>query len=87
MSLASHVTNLFSSGSPGTGPEEGNGNGLATDGLSRGNGSIEDGILGATPFKSKTMPPQTIEEEGRPPYLHVRFTFYLEDDADLFPSL
>jgi hypothetical protein len=74
MSLASRVTNLFSSGSTGgTGLEEGNETGLASDGLERGNRRMEDGILGATAFKPETMSPQTVEEEGRPPYLHVRF--------------
>jgi hypothetical protein len=74
MSLASRVTNLFSSGSTGgTGPEEGNETGLASDGLERGNRRMEDGILGARAFKPETMSPQTVEEEGRPPYLHVRF--------------
>lgn len=76
MSLASHVTNLFSSGSPGTGPEDGNGISLANDGLSKGHGSMEDGISRSLPSRSETMPPQMIEEEGRPPYLHVRFNIF-----------
>lgn len=71
MSLASRVTKLFSSGSPGTGQEQGNDTGLANDGLSRGEGRVADGIFGASAYKSKTMPPKTVEEEGRPPYLHV----------------
>lgn len=65
MSLASRATNLFSVGSPGTGQEDGNDTGLANDGLSRGNGIMSDGVLEAAAFK-----PKTVEEEGRPPYLH-----------------
>jgi hypothetical protein len=74
MSLASRVTNLFSSGSPGTG-QEGNDIGLADDGLSRGKGTLADGIFGGAAFKSETMGPQNGEEEGRPPYLHVCLCF------------
>lgn len=66
MSLASRATNLFFVGSPGTGQEDGNDTGLANDGLSRGNGIMPDGVLEAATFK-----PKTVEEEGRPPYLHV----------------
>jgi hypothetical protein len=88
MSLASRVSNLISSGSPGTRQEVDNDIGLADDGLSGGKGSLADGRFGAAHFKSETMSPQTIEEEGRPPYLHVRVTTSSASKTTLtlFPS-
>jgi hypothetical protein len=71
MSLASRAANLFFAGSPGTGQEDSNDVGLVNDGQSRGNGSMSDGILEAVAYTPHTMHSQTIEEEGRPPYLHV----------------
>ena len=63
MSLASRVTNFFSSSDSTQGFAD------ADDGLPGGKGSFADGRLG---LRSDTMSPEAIEEEARPPYIHVR---------------
>jgi hypothetical protein len=71
MSLTSRVANLFSSGSPST--QQGrNEFGIVDDGLPGGKQTFADVNLGPEGFRSKTMAPKKDEEEGRPPYLHVR---------------
>jgi hypothetical protein len=71
MSLASRVTNFFSGSTSAR--REGNDLGFADadDGLPGGKGSVADGRL-AKGFRSENMAQKAAEEEGRPPYLHVR---------------
>ena len=66
MSLASRVTNFFSSSNSTQGFAD------ADDGLPGGERSFVDGRLGV---RSDTMAPKAIEEEARPSYLHVRSSF------------
>ena len=72
MSLASRVANLFSSSS--TGPQQSrNEFGLVDDGVPAGKQGLADIKLGAERVMSETNAQKTVEEEARPPYLHVRF--------------
>ena len=74
MSLASRVTNFFSSSSSIQRQERNDlGFADADDGLPGGKGSFVDGRLGTKGFRTDTMAQKTVEEEGRPPYLHVRY--------------
>lgn len=73
MSLASRVTNFFSSSNSTQGFAD------ADDGLPGGKGSFVDGRLG---LRSNTMAPKAVEEEARPPYIHVRSYVVLGDCAD-----
>ena len=67
MSLASRVTNFFSA-------QRGERNDLGfadgDDVLPGGKGSFVNGTLGGM---SEIMAQKAVEEEGRPPYLHVRY--------------
>ena len=72
MSLASRVANLFSSGST-TKTADRNEFGFVDDGLSEGKETFADVRLGREGIRSKTMAPKAVEEEARPPYLHVRW--------------
>lgn len=69
MSLTSRVINLFSSGSTAAPAED------RTKFAIADNGGEEDVkfIVGKSLFGSQTMAKGDIEDEGRPPYLHVRF--------------
>jgi hypothetical protein len=73
MSLASRVTDFFSSSNSSQGFAD------ADDGLPGGKESFVDGRLG---LKSDTMAPEAVEEEARPPYIHVRLYFVSVDCAD-----
>jgi len=70
--MASRIGNLFSSGSTST--EQGNRSsfGFADDGLPEGKRDLFDSRVGTGAFQSNTMAQKTDEDEGRPPYLHVR---------------
>jgi hypothetical protein len=76
MFLASKVANLFSSGS--TNPQSNRpGFGFVDDGLSGVSGgkhTFADVKLGPKGFTPEIMASKTVEEEGRSPYLHVRYT-------------
>jgi len=69
MSLTSRVANLFFSGSTNSSREDRND--LIDNGLPAGNQSFTSVGMGTELVGSKTMAPQALEEEGRPPYLHV----------------
>lgn len=73
MSLASRVANFLS---PGVSAQEGDSKSFrpVDDGLPRGTGSYSGVRLGAEVFNSTNMAPEAIEEEDRPPYLHVWFS-------------
>jgi hypothetical protein len=71
MSLTSRVANLFSSGSTGT-QQDRSDIGFVDDGLSGGKQAFPDVKLGTEGYRSETMAQKAHEEEGRPPYLHVR---------------
>ena len=62
MSLASRVTNFFSTSNSTQGFAD------ADDGLPEEKGSCVDGRLD---FGSDTMPSKAVEAEARPPYFHV----------------
>jgi hypothetical protein len=62
MSLASRVTNFFSSSNSTQSLAD------ADDGLPEEKGGFVNGRLG---LGSNTMSPEAVEEEARPPYLHV----------------
>lgn len=69
MSLTSRVVNLFSSGSAGSPAEDRTKFGIVDDGGEEDvNVRVGKRLLG-----SKVMAQEEVEEEGRPPYLHVRF--------------
>ncbi len=70
MSLASLVANLFSPESTRTAPSR-TGFGIVDDGESGGN-SFADVKLRTEGLGTNTMASEALEEEGRPPYLHVR---------------
>lgn len=71
MSLTSRVSNLFSSGSTNPSTQRDNNIiALGEDGLPGGRNNITDISLSHA-IGSKTMAQETIEEEDRPPYLHV----------------
>lgn len=71
MSLASRVANLFSSST--TSPQQNrNEFGLVDDGVPAGRQHFADIKLGAETVMSETVAQKAVEEEGRPPYLHVR---------------
>jgi len=71
MSLTSRVANLFSSSS--TSPQQSrNEFGFVDDGVPAGKQGIADIKLGAERVRSDTMAQKAVEEEARPPYLHVR---------------
>lgn len=69
MSLASRVANLFSSS---TSPQRTNDFGLVNDGGPAGQQGLADIRLGAESVMSETNAQKAVEEEARPPYLHVR---------------
>jgi len=69
MSLTSRVANLFSSGSTTSSREDRNE--LADNGLSGGKEAFTSVGMGTSIVGSETMAPKALEEEGRPPYLHV----------------
>ena len=72
MSLASRVSNLFSGFLV---PErEQNKLGFGDDGLSDEGLIFADSRSSIHAGDSDTMAPKNVEEEGRPPYLHVRAT-------------
>jgi hypothetical protein len=72
MSLASKVANLFSSES--TNPQSNRpGFGFVDDGLSRGEHTFAAVKLGSESLTSEIMASKAAEEEGRSPYLHVRY--------------
>ena len=78
MSLASRVTNLFSSGSTNTRGENRNSLGFADDGLSGGDDNLTRIIMGTELVGSgTTMAPEALEDEARPPYLHVSWVLPL----------
>ena len=62
MSLASRVTNFFSA-------QRGERNNL---GFADADDGLAGGIDGRLGIRSETMAQKAVEEEGRPPYLHVR---------------
>lgn len=72
MTLGS-ITNLFFSGSTNTQPEDRHRLGFAEDGLPGGRESFTDVRFGSDVVGSETMAPKALEEEGRPPYLHVSY--------------
>ena len=76
MSLASRVANLFSSGST-TQPTDRNEFGFVDDGLSEEKEIFADVKLGEEGFRLEIMAPKAVEEEARPPYLHVRWQAYV----------
>ena len=74
MSLGSLVANLFSSST--TKPQEArNDIDFADDGLSGGKPTFMATEFGERGFRPETMAPKEAEEEGRPPYLHVRANY------------
>jgi hypothetical protein len=80
MSLTSRLANLFSSGSTNTQRDHNTTNTveLGEHGLPGWKNSTTDirtGILG-----SETMAQKAIEEEDRPPYLHVGYTDQFEKE-------
>lgn len=82
MSLTSRVTNLFSSGSY-TSPEDRHRLGFADDEITGTKGPFTDVRSGTELSGSDTMASQAVEEEGRPPYLHVSlFGIYSETVTD-----
>jgi hypothetical protein len=69
MSLTSRVANLFFTST--NAGEDRNRVGFADDGLAGGKYTFSDVRLGTDIIRSETMAPKALEEEGRPPYLHV----------------
>ena len=75
MSLTSRVTNLFSaSANTQQARDELN---LVDNGLSGGKQAFSDVVTGREGLKLKSMASVGLEDEGRPPYLHVRTHFHL----------
>jgi hypothetical protein len=74
MSLASRVANLFSGSSTSAGQDQSQFT-LANDGLSDRHISLSGVESRRRGAYSDTMSPKEVEEEGRPPYLHVRHYF------------
>jgi hypothetical protein len=74
MTLGSSVANLFFSGPTNTQQEDRNRLGFADDGLPGGKQSFTDVRFGTELVESETMAPKALEEEGRPPYLHVGYS-------------
>ncbi len=72
MSLGSLVANLFS-GSTSRTQQVRNEFEFADDGLSEGKPTFADTKFGSGGFRSETMASKEDEEEGRPPYVHVRW--------------
>jgi hypothetical protein len=72
MSLASKVANLFSSGSTNTQAHR-NVFGFVDDGLSEGKQTFADVEFGSEGLTSGIMLSKAGEEEGRRPYIHVRY--------------
>lgn len=74
MSLGSLVTNLFcaSTPTPKSQQQDRNEFTFADDGLSAGKQDFADANVRSGRFRTETMAPKEDEEEGRPPYLHVR---------------
>ena len=72
--LASRAANLISPESTNKQQNQ-DGLGFVDDGISGGKGTFVDVKLGTAGFRTDTMAPKTTEEEeeGRPPYLHVRY--------------
>jgi len=73
MSLASRVANLISPSSTSS-QQSRNEFGLVDDGVPAGKPNLADIKLGSERVISETMAQKTVEEETRPPYLHVRYT-------------
>jgi hypothetical protein len=71
MSLASRVANLFSGSSISAGQDQSKFS-LANDGLSDRHINFPDVESRRKGAYSDTMAQKEVEEEGRPPYLHVR---------------
>lgn len=72
MSLTSRFTNLFSSGSTNnTTLQDRNRTALGEDGLPGGGNTHSVTGLGTDVVGSETMAQKALEEEARPPYLHV----------------
>jgi len=71
MSLTSRVANLFSSGSTSSTQRDHKILALGDDGLPGRENIPKDTILGTDAIGSEAMAPQALEEEDRPPYLHV----------------
>lgn len=80
MSLTSRVANLFFSGTANS-PEDCNRLPFAEDGLVGGKDTFSGIKLGTELTGSKTMAPKALEEEGRPPYIHVRLTISKRREA------
>jgi hypothetical protein len=72
MSLASRVANLFSGNSTSVEQDQSKFS-LANDGLSERHISFPDVESRRRGAYADTMAQKEVEEEGRPPYLHVRF--------------
>ncbi len=72
MSLASKVANLFSSGSTNPQPNRPDFD-FVDDGLSRGEHTFAAVKLGTESLTSEIMASKAVKEEGRAPYLHVRY--------------
>ena len=69
MSLTSRVATLFSSGSATSSRKDHNE--LTDNGLPGGKEAFATVGMGTKLVGSETMASQAIEDEGRPPYLHV----------------
>lgn len=70
MSLTSRAVNLLS-GSTST-QQNRNDFSFADDGVPRSKQAFDDIKLGRQGFRSENMASEEVEEEARPPYLHVR---------------
>lgn len=70
MSLGSRVANLFSGST--NAQQDRNNFGFVDDGLSTGKQNFANVKLGTEGLGSETMASKADEEEGRPPYIHVR---------------
>lgn len=73
MSLTS-IFNFFSPRTPGR-TQNRNEFELVDDGVPAGRETFADIKLGRTAVRSGNMAPKEIEEEARPPYLHVRWEY------------
>jgi hypothetical protein len=76
MSLTSRLANLFSSGTTNISDDR-NRLAFAEDGLVGGKETSAGVRFGTKLDRSKTMAPKKLEEEARPPYLHVKELFYV----------
>lgn len=71
--LTSRIANIFSPGSSAPQQQNQNGLGFVDDGLSGGKQPFADISLGAAHLGQDTMASEAVEEEARPPYIHVSF--------------